>query len=168
MNGCPLFLGRSQEAEVEPSEQYLHMIWEQCMIIMTKKRGEIRPFQLQHITSLFHGSQVCFLLPKCEFFYQCCLINVFISRTYSYEFSKSVLVKKNTPCQGMIYFFYFPNAVMFMLALHWNLINTHLDVFFYHRVASWYLLFCDFVQNHQFNLLCNVRTFKGKKIEYLK
>ena len=44
-----------------------------------------------------------------------------------------MLVKKKTPCQGMIYFFYFPNAVMLklMLALHWNLINTHLDVFFF-------------------------------------
>ena len=72
-----------------------------------------------------------FLLPKCEFFNQCCLINVFITRTYSYEFSKTVLVKKNTPCQGMIFYFYFPNAVMFILALQWNLINTHLDVFFF-------------------------------------
>ena len=34
---------------------------------------KMRPFEWNHIPALFYDSMVCFLLPKCVFFYQWCL-----------------------------------------------------------------------------------------------
>ena len=47
--------------------------------------------------------KMCFLLPKCAFFYQWCL-SCFPSEHYVSMFFvlQTVLVKKYTPCQGMI------------------------------------------------------------------
>ena len=68
MNGCPLFLGKSLEAEVEPSEQYLHMIWEQCMIIMTKKRGKFDLFSYNTLLPYFMAARCVFFCQSVSFF----------------------------------------------------------------------------------------------------
>ena len=61
---------------------------------------------------------VCFLLPKCVFFYQWCL-SCFITTVYMFLwFCKTVLVKKYTPCQGMIWFS-LTNVISFTLAFMW-------------------------------------------------
>ena len=73
------------------------MIWEQCMIIMTKKRGNLTFLVTTHYflilwqLGVFYFAKVWVFLPM--LFTKC-----FITTTYSYELSKTVLtlVKKNT------------------------------------------------------------------------
>ena len=67
---------------------------------------------------VFYNSMhmVYFLLPKRVFFYQWCL-SCFSSQQYIFLwFCKTVLVKKYTPCQGMIWFS-LTNVISFTLAL---------------------------------------------------
>ena len=61
-------------------------------------------FQWNHISALFYDSVVCFLLPKCAFFYQCCLSGLSSQHCVSMIFVITVLVKKCTPCQGVVWF----------------------------------------------------------------
>ena len=55
---------------------------------------------------LFYDSicMVCFLSPKCVFFYQWCLSGLSSQHYVSMIFDKTVLVKKCTPCQGVVWF----------------------------------------------------------------
>ena len=52
-----------------PTNIYLHDSGEENSQI----QREMRPFESNHILVLFYDSMVCFLLPKCVFFYQWCL-----------------------------------------------------------------------------------------------
>ena len=80
-------------------------------------------FEWNPIPALFYDGVVCFLLPKCVFFYQCCL-SWFSSQQYMFLwFCKTVLVKKYTPCQGMIWFS-LTKVVSFTLAFMWELNYT--------------------------------------------
>ena len=80
---------------------------------------KMRPFEWNHILALFYDSVVCFLLPKCVFFYQWCFIMFFITTLCFYDFCKTVLVKKYTPCK--VWFdFPLPNAI----SSHWLLCGT--------------------------------------------
>ena len=77
---------------------------------------KMQTFEWNQIPALFYDNVVCFLLPKCVFFYQCCL-SWFSSQQYMFLwFCKTVLVKKYTPCQGMIWFS-LSNVTSFTLAL---------------------------------------------------
>ena len=83
----------------------------------------MQTFEWNQIPALFYDSVVCFLLPKCVFFYQCCL-SWFSSQQYMFLwFCKTVLVKKYTPCQGMIWFS-LTKVVSFTLAFVWELNYT--------------------------------------------
>ena len=68
--------------------------------------SKMRPFEWNHTPALFYDSAsvVCCFLPKCAFFYQWCLSCFFITTLCFYDFCKTVLVKKYTPCQGMSWF----------------------------------------------------------------
>ena len=55
--------------------------------------------------NLFYNSVVCFLLPKCMFFLPMVFVMFFITTVCFYNFCKTVLVKKYTPCQGVVWFF---------------------------------------------------------------
>ena len=72
-------------------------------------------FKWNHILALFDDGVVCFLLLKCVLFYQWCLSCFFITTVCFYDFCKTVLVTKYTPCQGMIWFF-LSNVTIFTLA----------------------------------------------------
>ena len=65
----------------------------------------MRPFEWNHIPALFYDSMVCFLLPKCVFFYQWCLSGLSSQHYVSMIFDKTVLVKKCTPYQGVVWLF---------------------------------------------------------------
>ena len=83
----------------------------------------MQTFEWNQIPALFYDSVVCFLLPKCVFFYHCCL-SWFSSQQYMFLwFCKTVLVKKYTPCQGMIWFS-LTKVVSFTLAFVWELNHT--------------------------------------------
>ena len=83
----------------------------------------MQTFEWNQIPALFYDSVVCFLLPKCVFFYHCCL-SWFSSQQYMFLwFCKTVLVKKYTPCQGMIWFS-LTKVVSFTLAFVWELNYT--------------------------------------------
>ena len=76
-------------------------------------------YEWNHILALFYDSVVCFLLPKCVLFYQWCSSCFFITTVCFYDFCKTVLVKKYTPCQGMIWFS-LSNVTSFTLAFMWQ------------------------------------------------
>ena len=86
------------------------------------------PFEWNYIPflSLIYGSAVCFLLPKCVCFftngvYRKLFTMFFITTICVYDFCETVLVKKHTPCQGMIWIF--PSKMLhiytgFLMVLH--------------------------------------------------
>ena len=91
----------------------------------TVKCRKMQTFEWNQIPALFYDSVVCFLFPKCAFFYQCCLIMFFITTVCFefYDFCKTVLVKKYTPCQGIIWFS-LTKVISFTLAFMWELNYT--------------------------------------------
>ena len=86
------------------------------------------PFEWNYIPFLTYGSAraVCFLLPKCVCFftngvYRKLFPVLFITTICVYDFCETVLVNKNTPCQGMIWIF--PSKMLyfytgFLMVLH--------------------------------------------------
>ena len=95
--------------------------------------SKLRPFDLNNTPALFYDGVVFFFLPKCVFFYQWCLscfssqqyvsvifvIMFFITTVCFCDFCKTVLVKKYTPCQGMIWF-----SLSNVTSLHWLLCGS--------------------------------------------
>ena len=65
---------------------------------------------------VFSFTKVCIFLPMV-------FIMIFITTVCVYDFCKTVLVKKNTPCQGMIWFS-LTKVVNFTLAFMWELNYT--------------------------------------------
>ena len=67
----------------------------------------MKPFWVKPHSCLIlkiYDSMVCFLLPKCVFLYQCCLSGLSSQQCVSMIFVITVLVKKCTPCQGVVWF----------------------------------------------------------------
>ena len=81
----------------------------------------MRPFEWNHIPALFYDSMVCFLLPKCVFFYQWCLLGLSSQHYVSMIFvlQNSVGKKMHTlPRCGLIFPFQMPYF------LHWLFSST--------------------------------------------
>ena len=77
--------------------------------------SKMRPFEWNHTSALFYNSVVCFVFTKVCIFLPMVFIRTFITtlcfydRTFIttlcfYDFCKTVLVKKCTPCQGVVWF----------------------------------------------------------------
>ena len=65
----------------------------------------MRPFWVKPHSCLFYDSMVCFLLPKCPFFTNAVYKSGLSSQhCVSIIFVITVLVKKCTPCQGVVWF----------------------------------------------------------------
>ena len=80
------------------------------------------PFEWNYIPFFIHGSVVCFLLPKCVYFftngvYRKLFPVLFITTICVYDFCETVLVNKNTPCQGMIWIF--PSTMLYFYTGFW-------------------------------------------------
>ena len=65
---------------------------------------------------VFSFNKVCIFLPMV-------FIKTFITTLCFYDFWKTVLVKKYTPCQGVVWFS-LPNAIFFTLAFTWYFTYT--------------------------------------------